>query len=186
MEELDKIIDLIRSGKIDLYSKIVDAYEGQVRAVVASMVPDSSQVPDITQQVFIIAYQRLATYKPGTFFAAWLRSIARNVAQNERRRWYRRREMEDGFKAEVADQLEPHIDQAIEEMPEELFKNLTDCLSRLQGKSRDVMEGFYYKKQHLNDLAGLLQISSNSAKVILHRARQAIGSCLLKKGRCNV
>lgn len=185
MEDLDKTIAAIREGDLDLYAKVVNAFEGRVRAVLAAMIPDPNLVPDMTQEVFVIAYQRLATYQPGTSFAAWLRTIARNVAQNERRRWYRRRKMEQGFRAEVADRLEPHVDRALDEMPEEIFQNLTDCLSRLQGRPREIMEGFYYQKRPLQDLAGLLQISANSAKVILHRARQAIGSCLLKKGRCH-
>lgn len=187
MENLDQTIAQIRGGDIDLYRKIVDAFEGRVRAVVAAMVPDPNLVPDMTQEVFVIAYQRLGSYQAGTNFAAWLRTIARNVAQNERRRWYRRRQMEEGFRTEIADRVEPHIDRMLEEgMPEDLLHALTDCVTRLQGKSREVMEGFYYQDRPLQDLASRLQISANSAKVILHRARQALGSCLLKKGRCHV
>lgn len=186
MENLEQAIARIRAGDIDLYGKIVDAYEGIVRAVVAAMVPDRNLIPDMTQQVFLIAYNRLDTYKPGSNFAAWLRAIARNVAQNERRRWYRRREIENGFRMEIAERLEPHIDQILEESPEDIQNALTDCLTRLQGRSRDVVEGFYFNRKPLNDLAALLQVSATSARVILHRARQAIGSCLLKKGKCHV
>lgn len=186
MENLDQTIVRIRSGEIDLYGTIVDEFEGTVRAVVAGMIPDPNLVPDMTQEVFVIAYQRLDTYRPGTNFPAWLRTIARNVAQNERRRWYRRRDMEAGFKAEVAHRVEAHIDRALEDMPDDTLNALHDCLSRLQGKSQDMMQGFYYKDRSLAELASSLRISANSAKVILHRARQAIGSCLQKKGCCHV
>lgn len=186
MENLDQTIARIRGGDIDLYGRIVEAYEGAIRAVVASMVPDPNQVPDMTQEVFVIAYQRLGSFKAGTNFGAWLRTIARNVAQNERRRWYRRRDLESGFRAEVTERVEPQVDQAMDGMPEDLLNALADCVARLQGKSHDVMRGFYYQKCPLNELAGRFQISTGSAKVILHRARQAIGSCLQKKGRCHV
>lgn len=186
MENLDPIIAQIRAGNSDLYGKIVDAFEGQVRAVLAAMIPDPNLVPDMTQEVFVTAYRRLDSYQPGTNFSAWLRTIARNVAQNERRRWYRQREKEAGFRAEVAHHIETPIDRALEEMPEDALEALKDCLSRLQGKSQEVMQGFYYQDRPLAELALRLQISTNSAKVILHRARQAIGSCLQKKGRCHV
>ena len=186
MENLDQTIALIRAGNSDLYGKIVDEFEGKVRAVVAAMIPDPNLVPDLTQEVFLIAYQRLDSYRPGTNFPAWLRTIARNVAQNERRRWYRRREMEAGFRAEVAHHVEAHIDRTLDEMPEDALDALKECVSRLQGKSQDVMQGFYYKDRPLAELADRLRITENSAKVILHRARQAIGSCLQKKGRCHV
>jgi RNA polymerase sigma-70 factor, ECF subfamily len=186
MENLDQTIAGIRAGNSDLYGKIVDEFEGKVRAVVAAMIPDPNLVPDMTQEVFVTAYRRLDSYKLGTHFSAWLCTIARNVAQNERRRWYRRREMEAGFRVEVVHSVETHIDRIMEDMPEDTLEALKDCLSRLQGKSQDVMQGFYYQDRPLAELAGRLQISANSAKVILHRARQAIGSCLQKKGRCYV
>jgi DNA-directed RNA polymerase specialized sigma24 family protein len=48
------------------------------------------------------------------------------------------------------------------------------------------MDGFYYKQHTVNELSNLLQLSSSAVKVILHRARHAVGSCLQKKGRCDV
>jgi RNA polymerase sigma-70 factor (ECF subfamily) len=186
MENLDQIIAQIRAGNSDLYGKIVDEFERKVRAVVAAMIPDPNRIPDMTQEVFITAYRRLDSYRPGTNFPAWLSTIARNVAQNERRRWYRQREKEAGFKAEVIHCVEPQIDRVMDDMPEDTLDALKDCVSRLQGKSQDVMQGFYYKDRPLAELADRLRITENSAKVILHRARQAIGSCLQKKGRCHV
>ncbi|MEI6787841.1 MAG: sigma-70 family RNA polymerase sigma factor [bacterium] len=186
MENLDQTIAQIRAGNSDLYGKIVDEFEGKVRAVVAAMIPDPNRIPDMTQEVFITAYRRLDSYRPGTNFPAWLSTIARNVAQNERRRWYRQREKEAGFKAEAIHCVEPQIDRVMDDMPEDTLDALKDCVSRLQGKSQDVMQGFYYKDQPLVELADRLRITENSVKVILHRARQAIGSCLQKKGRCHV
>lgn len=185
-DDLDKIILKIRAGESDLYRQIVETYEGRVRAVVAAMAPDPNATADMTQEVFVIAYQRLADYRLGTNFLAWLRAIARNVAQNERRRWYRRREMEQRFEAEVAQRVEPHVDRLLDDMPENLLSSLQDCLTHLQGKARQMMDGFYYQEHSIQDMAKLLEISTGAAKVILHRARHAVGSCLQKKGRCDV
>lgn len=182
----DQIIPKILAGETDLYGQIVEIYESRVRAVVASMVPDPNATADMTQEVFVIAYQRLSSYKLGTNFLAWLRAIARNVAQNERRRWYRRREMEQRYETEVAQRIETHIDEAVEEMPEDMLGSLQDCMSHLHGKAREMMDGFYFKEHNIQQLAELLEISAGAAKVVLHRARQALGSCLQKKGRCSI
>jgi len=91
MSELDDHIRACRQGDPNRFEAVVKACEPTVRAVVAAMIPDENLVPDLTQEVFVIAYRKLESYRPGTDFRAWIRAIARNVAQNERRRWYRRR-----------------------------------------------------------------------------------------------
>ena len=186
MNDLDQIIAKILQGDTNLYTRVVDTYEGKIRAVIAAMIPDSNMVTDMTQEVFVIAYQRLNTYRQGTNFLAWLRTIARNVAQNERRSWYRRHELEERYATEVAQHVEEKVDQLVDMLPEDLLNQLQDCVGKLNGKAHMLMEGFYYKEHSVNELANLLQLSSGAVKVILHRARQAVGSCLQKKGRCDV
>jgi RNA polymerase sigma-70 factor (ECF subfamily) len=186
MNDLDEIIAKILEGDVNLYARVVEAYEGRVRALISAMIPDADMAKDMTQEVFIIAYQRLSTYRRGTNFVAWLRTIARNVAQNERRNWYRRHEMEERYEAEVAQQIEENVDRLVETLPEDLINQLQDCVGKLNGKAHRLMDGFYYKQHSVNELANLLQLSSSAVKVILHRARQAVGSCLQRKGRCDV
>jgi len=186
MDNVDQVVADVLRGDINRYSDIVAAYEGKVRAVVAAMVPDPNQVPDLTQEVFVIAFQRLSTYQPGTQFLAWLRTIARNVSQNERRRWYRRHEMEERFRGQVDERLEAYVERLVDDLPEDMLVSLRDCVNRLPGRTREVMDGFYYKESSVNDLAERLRITVSSAKVILHRARQALGTCLQKKGHSHV
>ena len=186
MDNVDQVVADVLKGDINRYRDIVAAYEGKVRAVVAAMVPDPNQVPDLTQEVFVIAYQHLATYKSGTHFLAWLRSIARNVSQNERRRWYRRHEMEERFRGQVDERMEAYVETLVDDLPEDMLVSLRDCVNRLPGRTREVMDGFYYKQSSVNELAERLRITVSSAKVILHRARQALGSCLQKKGHDHV
>ena len=185
MNDLDPIIAQIRGGEPDLYRRIVEDCEGPVRTVIAAMIPDPNLTADLTQEVFVIAYQRLATYQPGTNFVAWLRAIARNVAQNERRRWYRRHALEERYQAEVAQQVETHVDRLVDELPEDLLNSVQDCVTHIEGKARLLLDGFYYQKHSVHDLAQQLRISTGSVKVILHRARHAVGSCLQKKRQCH-
>jgi len=183
MEELDQVIARIRGGEPDLYRQVVEQCEGPVRAVIAAMVPDASATADLTQEVFVIAYQRLAAYQPGTRFLAWLRAIARNVAQNERRRWYRRQALEARYQAETARQLEAQVDRIVDELPEDLLSSVQDCVTHIEGRARLLLDGFYYQQHSVNELARQLQITAGAVKVILHRARHAVGACLRRKRR---
>jgi RNA polymerase sigma-70 factor, ECF subfamily len=182
MDALDEHIRGCLSGDRDRFAEIVKACEPKVRAVLAAMTPDPNAVPDLTQEVFVIAYQRLASYQPGTNFSAWLRAIARNVAQNERRRWYRRQEMEARYQAQAEARIAENIDRFIESLPEEVLESLRGCVAGLGGRTRSLVERVYYGECSLKEVAELLQFSSSAARVALHRARQALGKCLQKKG----
>lgn len=186
MENPDRNIKRILEGDTEPYAEIIREHEAKVRAVIAAMIPDRNMVADLTQEVFIIAYQRLSSYRPGTNFIAWLRTIARNVAQNERRRWYRRREMEKRYQVEISERIEENIDRIVDALPEDLLDSLRDCVDHLSGKTRALVDGFYFKEHAVRELASMLKLSINAAKVTLHRARQAIGNCLKKKGKCDV
>ena len=185
MESLDQQIQACLEGDIDAFAGVVDAHESDVRAVIASMCPDSGLVPDLIQEVFLIVFRKLDSYQSGTNFRAWIKAIARNVAQNERRRWYRRQDMQLKYQAEAQTehQIAENIDQFVESLPEETLESLRECVGGLQGKTRALVDGYYYEGCSIKQVAGILDVSASAAKVALHRARKAVGDCLQRKGR---
>ena len=185
MSELDDHIRACLQGDADRFEAVVQACEPTVRAVVAAMIPDENLVPDLTQEVFVIAYRKLESYRPGTDFRAWIRAIARNVAQNERRRWYRRREVRRDYQADAERRLAENIDQFVKDLPDDTLGALRDCVGGLQGRARALVDGYYYDRCSVNELSELLKMSANAAKVALHRARRALENCVEKKGRAD-
>ena len=183
MNELDQHFLAGRGGDVDRFGEVVKLCEPKVRGVIAAMSPDPNVVPDLVQEVFLIAYRRLDSYEPGGNFMAWIRTIARNVAQNERRKWYRRRELHEHYQVEAERLLAENIDRFVESLPEETLDALRDCVGGLQGRTRELVDGYYYGECSVKSIAGILNMSSTAAKVALHRARQAIGKCLQRKGR---
>lgn len=181
-ENLEQHIEACLKGNPDSFEEIVKLCEPKVRAVIAAMSPDPNIVEDLTQDAFVIAYQKLDTYQPGTNFMAWIRTIARNVAQNSRRRWYRRQDAQKHYEAEAERTLAENIDKLIDSLPEETLESLRDCVGGLNGKMKQLVDGYYYESCSLKTVAELLNISSSAAKVTLHRARQALGNCLQHKG----
>jgi RNA polymerase sigma factor (sigma-70 family) len=186
MDPLDEAVIEVLKGDTRRYRDIVEACEGRVRGVVAAMIPDKNRIDDVTQDVFITAYNKLGTYEPGTNLIAWLRTIARNTAQNERRRWYRRRDMEGRYRVSVDEEIDQRIDAILESLPEGLLESLRDCVGRLGDKTQGVVDQFYFKESTIKDLAAVFGMTANAAKVTLHRARHAIGKCMRNKEACEV
>ena len=183
MDRLDELVAECLRGDPDRFEDIVKLCEPAVRAVTAAMSPDPDAVPDLVQETFVIAYRKLPTYRSGTHFKAWIKAIARNVCQNERRRWYRRRAMQERYRTELERQANDDIERFVEGLPEDVLESLRDCVNHLGDRTRSMVDEYYYKACSIGRLAELFRLSSTAAKVTLHRARKAVGQCLQKKGK---
>jgi RNA polymerase sigma-70 factor (ECF subfamily) len=114
-----------------------------------------------------------------TDFQAWVRQIARHRVADHYRQQARRanRERPSGAMEEIIGQafaeheIAPHVNHA-------RMKSLLDCLQRLAGRSRQVIEGFYRERKSLRVLAADLGWQENSVKVALSRARKALADCV--------
>jgi len=177
-EHIARVIE----GDVEHYRPIIEAYEAKVRVVIAAMIPDPAMVDDLVQEVFIIACNRLSSYERGTQFAAWLRAVARNVAQNERRRWYRERELKQRYQAEIEKRVETNIDRIVDSFQENVLDALRQCMDRLRDRARALVTGFYFKELTVKELAAEHELSDGSVKVALFRARHSIADCMRGKG----
>lgn len=77
MQDKD-IVERILKGDIQAFELIINRYEMAIARFIYQMVRDRETAEDLTQEVFILAYNKLFTYKADYKFSAWLYRIARN------------------------------------------------------------------------------------------------------------
>lgn len=185
--ELDSVIRAVRAGDTERFGDIVSVLEAGVRAIFAIMIPDKSLVPDLTHETFVVAYLKLDEYRVGTDFAAWVKTIARNLASNERRRWFREQRfssryavaLEDGIVGPWLDELTERLDL---EQQTQLLASLQDCLAGLRHAARTTIEHFYLRGLSVADIAASTGRSPGATRGMLFRARAALAQCLVAKG----
>src|SRR5256885_754611 len=97
---LDPLVEAVLRGDREAYREVITQCEAKVRVVLAAILPDSSAVEDVAQEVFVTAYAKLHSYQLGTDLVLWIKAIARHLALNERRRWLRQARFRDRFAAE--------------------------------------------------------------------------------------
>src|SRR5439155_15652519 len=112
-------------------------------------------------------------------FPAWVHGIARRRVADYYRRATKRRAVEQlsGEMTEVVCQAFAE-NEAILERHQERMSTLLQCLTRLTGRSRDVIVGFYQHRQSIKQLADALAWQANSVKVALSRARKLLADCV--------
>ena len=72
------IIENVLNGCSDDFETLVKRYDREIRRVVGSMVSNRQDAQDIVQDVWLSAYERLASLRDRERFLQWLRTIARN------------------------------------------------------------------------------------------------------------
>ncbi len=175
-DDIDRAVREVLAGRLDAYRELIALAEGRVRLVLASLLPDPASIDDLAQEVFLHLHDRLRDYRPGSDFLAWVREIARNYALNERRRWIRRREATRRYRVRLEQALETGIPS------DDAADALRDCVDRLEKTARTVVEAYYWDGRPGPAIAETLGRSAEWVRVVLHRARGAVGRCLDAKG----
>jgi RNA polymerase sigma-70 factor (ECF subfamily) len=175
----DKEFELIRQASAGNSYAFRELYENNVNRVYAVCLR-ASQDPDtadeLTQEVFIKAYEKLSTFQFGSKFSSWLHSIAINqflmMKRSEKRFSERVSELTQMIDNEQIRTKSKHhhdaridIEQALEKLPEQ---------ARIAFILHDI-EGY---KHH--EIADIMNIETGTSKAHLHRARRMLREELTK------
>ncbi len=87
MEQDERAVSRVVSGDSEAFRSLVERHQSAVCATIRAILPQYSEWEDLAQDVFLAAFQHLATFDAtkGTF-RVWLMSIARNQCRRVRQR----------------------------------------------------------------------------------------------------
>lgn len=154
----------------DAFGRLYDMYVDRVYRHVYYRVGNVADAEDLTQQVFLKAWQAIGRYKKTASisllpFLAWLMRISHNLVVD----FYRTKKDKTHLDAEVvADDLASNPEQVAEANFDQ--RQLRRAILKLHGDQQQVVllrfiEGFGYK-----EIAPLFGKSEGAVRVILHRA----------------
>lgn len=148
--------------------------EREVFRYVATLVPNVADAEDIVQQTALALWEKFDAYDPSQPFTPW----ACRFALNKARQWIERRQrwkllLDGGLAEELAlrrEQLRPEIEARL--------CRLEGCLARLPEDQRSLVEGYYYRREEVTQLAGQSGRSVAATYKALQRVRQALQTCI--------
>lgn len=82
----DSLIMLFQNGNTSVYRYLVERYQEKIRNLIFSIFNESDIVDDLSQEVFIKAYEALPKFRFESSFYTWLYRIAVNRSRDEMRR----------------------------------------------------------------------------------------------------
>jgi RNA polymerase sigma-70 factor (ECF subfamily) len=171
----------------DLFEAFVREYQDMVFATAVRLLGNPVDAEDVSQTVFLKAYERFEQIGSSPSAAGWLKTVATNICLNHlsryRSRWRLFSEMrrddddggEAGFEATVAaDTALPGDEMDTRERQE----RLEHAVRQLPDHQRLPLVLFHFEQQSYQAIADLLGISLAKVKTDIHRGREALRSRL--------
>ena len=166
------IIKEILHGNTTLYEYFLDRYGQQVFVLVDRIVSCQEDAEELTQDVFLKAFQQLSSFKEESSFSTWIYRIATNVAISAVRK-----KKNDTIRLDESvffNLSESQVDEALEDESEEQLQRLQRAMEQLEADERALITLYYMEERPLMEVAFILGMTEGNAKVKLHRIRKKL------------
>ena len=169
-----ELVQRTLAGDQAAYADLVRAYQARVLRLCASLLRDDALAEDAAQEIFLKAYQALASFRGRSAFSTWLYRIAANHCLDLLRR--RRRERTESWEA-LVEASGDHLERLLQGGPDPATAAadadlVRRALAQLPPDYQLILtlrevEGLSYE-----ELAETLHCSLDAVKARLRRARQ--------------
>jgi RNA polymerase sigma-70 factor (ECF subfamily) len=161
-------VRLAQSGDQGAFEQIYRENAGRVYALCLRLTGDPVQAQDLTQDVFVRAWEKLPSFRGESAFSSWLHRLAVNVVLSGRRADFRREN-----RVALAEDLDA-VGAAALGPPPGVALDLERAIAALPPGARAVfvlhdIEGYEHQ-----EIAGMTGIAAGTSKAHLFRARRLL------------
>jgi RNA polymerase sigma-70 factor (ECF subfamily) len=158
-----------QAGSLVAFEELVYRYEGRIYGFVANSCGNCADAREVTQDTFVRAFQAIEQFDSQRSFAPWLFTIARRKCLDHYRA---ARPPADEPVPELADHDDPAELLARQEDRQSLWELARRHLPKPQFQALWLK---YAEEMNVADIAQVLRKTQTHVKVLLFRARQALG-----------
>lgn len=166
-----ELIQSAQSGNLEAYEKLIYTYRGTVERFAFQCGADWSDIPDISQEVFIRLYRFLHQFKEDRF-TTWLYKMTVNTTRD-----FYRKKQQDVKKEEKW--VTSHSSISFHTETLSIIKNEEDQelhaqIQQLDEKYRIPLVLFYFQECSYNEIAEILSINLATVKIRIYRAKDLL------------
>ena len=167
----NELISKVLSGDQQAYAGLVNRYQNYVFTLALRFTKNREDAEEVSQDIFIKAYRALSDFRGASKFSTWLYTIVNTTCIT----FLRKKKLEvhslDNEKVfEVADNLDSGMRANMVEQKSRVSM-VNEAIKMLSADDAEVITLFYKSEQTLEEIAQILGVEANTAKVRLHRAR---------------
>jgi RNA polymerase sigma-70 factor (ECF subfamily) len=170
-----ELIAETKAGTLTSFETLVKRYEKRLTGFAYKRVLDSDTAADIAQETFIRVFKKIDTFDTTKPFSPWMYTIAKNLSLDIIR------------KGKHTAALEWEIEDGKESLISRIIKGeqviaLWNAIRSLPEKYRKPLVGYYFADQSIRELAYNFNMSENTIKTHLLRAKKYLRVELGRKG----
>jgi RNA polymerase sigma factor (sigma-70 family) len=175
-----EVIAMVLKGNQQKYELLVNKYQSFAFTIALRYTKNREDAEELAQSAFVKAYLNLKDYRGDAKFSTWLYTIVSSLCLSFLRK----------KKLEIHSLDQEHVFERADANESSLKADLIEQHSRasllkramllLNPDDAKVLTLFYTAEQSLEEIAQILNIETNNAKVKLHRARQRLKETMEK------
>lgn len=169
------------------FTTFMQNYQDMVYSTAVRLLGNSAQAEDVSQEVFLKAYERFDDLRDSPTAGGWLKTVSTNMSLNHLTRYRKRWRF---FSEILKDREDPEGGPEVEfAAPENFFDdiNATDrkqwveeALEKLPEHQRVPLVLFHFENEPYDSIASKLGVSLSKVKTDILRGRQALAQHLAR------
>ena len=170
-DEKDTIKHILR-GETHHFAHFIEKYSEAVFSRVSHMINCREDAEEITQDIFLKAFEKLSSFNVDSSFSTWLYRIAYNTTISA----LRRKPCINVTIAEeiLADTDDTLVDETLSNENEELLQRLDRAIALLSPEERALVRLHYLEERSIGETAQITGLKESNVKVKLHRTRKKL------------
>jgi RNA polymerase sigma-70 factor, ECF subfamily len=171
--------------EVNEFETFMQAYQGMVFTTASRLLGNTAEAEDVSQEVFLKAYERFDQLRTSPTVGGWLKTVTRNLCLNHlsryRSRWRFFSELFSGedsgeemeMNLPAPDTFEADLDLADQRQV------LEKALEKLPAAQRVPLVLYHFEDQSYEEIAATLRISLSKVKTDIFRARESLRKKLM-------
>jgi RNA polymerase sigma-70 factor (ECF subfamily) len=172
------------------FTAFMRAYQDMVFSTAVRLVANDAQAEDISQDVFVKAFEHFDMLRDSPTAGGWLKTVATNLSLNHLQRYRKRWRFFSEFQRDSAGGEEegPEVEFAA---PESFFEGVDaeerrawveKALERLPDRQRVPLVLYHFEDLSYDEIAKKLGVSLAKVKTDILRAREALAKIIARSG----
>jgi RNA polymerase sigma factor (sigma-70 family) len=178
---LDGDVLAAQRGDKEAFSRLIDATQNVVCAIIVAIVRDVPSSEDVAQEVFVAAWGSVTKLRNPSSFLPWLRQLARNQAHTFIRARSRFGRRHAPWSDEVATMADPAADARRMLIEHEDRRALAEAMEQLPDEAREIVILYYREGKSTRQVADVLGLREDAVKKRLERSRASLRQALIER-----
>lgn len=172
-------ITRVLEGKTSDYACLIDKYKDMIFTLAMRITGNREDAEEVSQDVFLKAFNGLAEFRGTSKFSTWLYKIAYNQSVSYIRKKRPDIQSYDSLEGGI-NELQGEMDMSHEQLDNIPVEYIRQAFEKLEETDRAVLTMFYQDDLSVKEIANVTGLSVSNVKVKLFRGRKKLTDILEK------